>query len=251
VSRAIVCSGGTFPIVGWQTGDAKSWGGRWRFGAYALPLAALALIIPAPASASTTFTQIAGPTIPDNSDAIPSTVAVSGLTGTVSKVRAAIFGIAHDTDNEDIDVLLAGPGGQATFLVSDACANGSFGGQSFLLDDAASAPIPLTGCASGIYKPTNADLADDAFAPATGAPAPTAPASLAVFNGTNPNGTWKLYSTDDTGGGAGSISAWSVEIETKSPPGPTGQRAAALKKCKKKKAKARKKCKKRARTLPV
>jgi hypothetical protein len=35
------------------------------------------------------------------------------------------------------------------------------------------------------------------------------------------------------------------------PSAPTGQRAAALKKCKKKKGKARKKCKKRARALPV
>jgi hypothetical protein len=233
--------------------------GRWaagrrgrRLGLCLLPLAVLALIIPASVFGSTTFTQIVGPTIPDNSDAIPSAVTASGLTGTVSKVRVALFGIAHDTDNEDIDVLLAGPGGQATFLVSDACENGSFGGQSFLLDDAAPAPIPLTGCASGTYKPTNADLADDAFAPATGAPAPTAPASLAVFNGTDPNGTWKLYSKDDTGGGAGSISAWSVEIETMSPPGSTGQRAAALKKCAKiKKNKRRKKCTKRAGKLPV
>lgn len=36
-----------------------------------------------------------------------------------------------------------------------------------------------------------------------------------------------------------------------SPPGPTGQRAAALKRCKKKKGKARKKCRKRALKLPV
>jgi hypothetical protein len=34
-------------------------------------------------------------------------------------------------------------------------------------------------------------------------------------------------------------------------PGPTGQRAAALAKCKKKPRKARKKCTKRARQLPV
>ena len=52
-------------------------------------------------------------------------------------------------------------------------------------------PDPLV---SGPFQPTNYDFtgAPDTFA----APAPTNPAhgsSLAVFNGTNPNGTWTLF----------------------------------------------------------
>jgi len=57
------------------------------------------------------------------------------------------------------------------------------------------------------------------------------------------------------------IKAWALTLDIQpppppppsvSPPGPTGLRAAALKKCKKKTtSKARKKCKKKAKLLPV
>jgi hypothetical protein len=58
----------------------------------------------------------------------------------------------------------------------------------------------------------------------------------------------------DTLGNAGAMvtRTFNVKVPVAAPPGPTGQRAAALKKCKKKKsAKARKKCKAKANKLPV
>jgi hypothetical protein len=58
----------------------------------------------------------------------------------------------------------------------------------------------------------------------------------------------------DTLDNAGAIvtRTFNVKLPVAAPPGPTGQRAAALKKCKKKKsAKARKKCKAKANKLPV
>ena len=79
-----------------------------------------------------------------------------------------------------------------------------------------------------------------------------------------PNGTWTLIFRDRCQGDTGSVAAASLEVTGTSPPpaGPgttptststsTGQRAAALKKCKKKKtSRARKKCKKKANLLPV
>jgi hypothetical protein len=56
----------------------------------------------------------------------------------------------------------------------------------------------------------------------------------------------------DTVGNVGPIASRSFTVQASPPAGPTGQRAAALKKCKKKKsAKARKKCKAKANKLPV
>jgi len=83
------------------------------------------------------------------------------------------------------------------------------------------------------------------------------PAWAGYFAATNanPNGTWILRFRDKCGGETGSVAAATLTLDgTSAPPTATstGQRAAALKKCKKKKSKkARKKCKKKARRLPV
>jgi subtilisin-like proprotein convertase family protein len=77
---------------------------------------------------------------------------------------------------------------------------------------------------------------------------------MSQFDGSNPNGTWSLYVDDQAFMYSGSITNWSLTIDTPTPPAPaaaTGKRAAALKKCKKKTSRARKKCKKKANLLPV
>ena len=78
-------------------------------------------------------------------------------------------------------------------------------------------------------------------------------ASSNPFNYTDLNGT-VLFGADD---GPNGIELWKLTIEgpaTPPPavnPGPTGQRAAALKKCKKKRGRARANCKKKAKKLPL
>ncbi len=150
-------------------------------------------------------TQINVPGSGDNGQAntYPSNVTVSGLQGKVSKVTVRITGISH-TFPDDLDFLLQGPQGQNVMLASDAgspAGSTSYPANGITLnfDQSATRSLPDNDpLVSGIYKPTN-------NAPGVGAttelspPAPPAPygTSLGVFNGTDPNGTWKLFVLDD------------------------------------------------------
>jgi len=81
------------------------------------------------------------------------------------------------------------------------------------------------------------------------------PAWAGYFAGTgaNPNGTWILRFRDKCNGYTGSVAEAVLTLDGTPPTSSsTGQRAAALKKCKRKKSKkARKKCKRRAMKLPI
>ena len=118
---------------------------------------------------------------------------------------------------DDVDVLLVGPGGQTTMLMSDVGGQVDASGLTLTFDDA-EAPLPDTSSfGSGTYGPTNLSTSDsgsgvDVFP----GPAPVAPygTALSVFNGTDPTGTWSLYVADDFGGAdGGTISGgWSLTI---------------------------------------
>jgi len=200
----------------------------------------------------------------------PATVNVSGLPSTVTDVNVRLTGISH-TFPDDVDVILQGPQGQTALITSDvgsAVSSQTVGtkrsypanGITLTLDDQAARPIPDTlPLVSGIYQPTNVIDPNESTLEGN-APGPfseTFPSSLSAFSGTNPNGAWKLWVNDDQSGDSGKIfGGWGLDITATEPPQqqatPTGQRAAALKKCKKKRtAKAKKKCKKKANALPV
>jgi streptogramin lyase len=156
----------------------------------------------------------------------PSTVDVSGLQGTVTKVTVRLTGISH-TFPDDLDFLLQGPEGQNVMLASDAgspAGNTSYpaNGITLNISDSASRSLSDIGpLVSGFYKPTN-------NAPGVGAtqelspPAPPAPygTSLGNFNGTDPNGTWKLFVLDDNTHLAGNpnvgkiFGGWGLDIKT-------------------------------------
>jgi hypothetical protein len=192
-------------------------------------------------------------TVPGGSPATPlypSPIAVSGLTGKVSRVTATVSGLNNELD--DIQILLAGPGGQTTVLWRAVCQDAAnFTGQAYTFDDAAASSLPAMNCPpSGIYKPTDLDASPEPFS----SPAPQAQpygATLSAFNGTDPNGTWNLFvESTQVGGLGGSINAgWSLDIETVTQPATTVPNK--KKKCKKKKKKRaaesakKKKCKKK------
>lgn len=142
----------------------------------------------------------------------PSTIEVAGLVGLITDVEVIIPFFSH-TFPGDVDILLQGPGGQTVVLLSDAGGGtDAVNVELRFVDGGAQAPNPLV---AGTYGPTNA-AAGDAFP----APAPAAPHgdSLATFDNTDPNGTWRLFVVDDAAADTGSMSAgWRLRITTRDP----------------------------------
>jgi subtilisin-like proprotein convertase family protein len=145
----------------------------------------------------------------------PSTLAVSGLTGPITKLTAQLNDAALSWP-DDLDALLVGPGGQKAILASDAGGGSStlYDSVRLVLDDDAPSPLPdENSLVSGTYRPADYEVGDSFPAPAPGGPYGS---SLAPFKGTDPNGTWSLFALDDGNAGySGSILAGlSLNIST-------------------------------------
>ncbi|MFN0277955.1 MAG: M36 family metallopeptidase [Pyrinomonadaceae bacterium] len=169
---------------------------------------------PSPACTAS-FSNTTSITINDNAAGAPypSNISVAGLSGTVTKVTVDLTQMSH-TFPDDVDLMLVGPAGQNTLLLSDVGGGGDIVNVNLTFDDAAATTIgDSTQIVSGTFRPSNVGTASDAF-PAP-APAPGATVAFTVFNGTNPNGTWSLYVRDDAGTDVGSISGgWALTITT-------------------------------------
>ena len=179
-----------------------------------------------------------GPT--GRSTPYPSAIPVSGMGGTVTVVRATLSGV-NASSPEDLDVLLTGPDGRSTLLMSDACGPPpALTGVTFTFDDAAASALPSLHCTagSGAFKPTNYGASPDSLFPP--APSPPFPVSLSIFAGGPANGSWQLWVdnqqvelTDSSIAGG-----WSLELTTNASPAPAPAQAPtatpAKKKCKKK-----------------
>jgi subtilisin-like proprotein convertase family protein len=144
----------------------------------------------------------------------PSTITVAGLPTSVTDVDVTLTGLDHINLGE-VDMLLVGPGGQQATIFSDAFGSGPEA--SIGLDDEA-AMTYRTPKWPGTFQPTNEGSTPDVFP----APAPTATGSaqLSVFDGTDPNGEWRLFVVDDTDGVRGSLGGWSLRISTADAPAP-------------------------------
>ena len=178
--------------------------------------------VPTPTPVATTFVNSSSIAIHSSrsgetaASPYPSTIAVSGLAGVISKVTVGLNGLntAFPAYPEDFDILLVGPFAQNTMLMSDAGGSGQLNNVNLIFDDSATSPLSTTQITSGTYKPTNIDSGDkDAFP----SPAPSKPfgSALSIFNGLSPNGNWNLFVLDEYTSGSGSISGgWSVMIST-------------------------------------
>ena len=170
----------------------------------------------------------------------PSTIVVSGLSGTITDVNLTLNGFdCSDRGNdraypEDVDILLVGPTGANLVVLSDVGGNnqelasstvGQFPALDLTLDDQAAAPVPAdTQITAGTYRPTDDDDDPGEWGPiVTGAdpfpapaPAPSVATALSVFNGTDPNGTWSLYIVDDYPGPDNCViqGGWTLDIVT-------------------------------------
>lgn len=157
---------------------------------------------------------------PGTGSLYPSTISVSGMTGTITQVTAAVNDLSH-TFPDDIDVLLIGPGGQRAILMSDVGGSLDVSGVNLTFDQSAAALPDETQIVSGTYRPTSFNTnttlepggVDDFPAPAPGQA--VYGTDLSVFNGTAPNGTWQLFVVDDEHFDGGNIATgWALGITT-------------------------------------
>jgi len=152
----------------------------------------------------------------------PSTLSVSGVVGTVTKVTVTLRGVNHSWIG-DVDALLVGPLGQTVLLMSDV-GDGSATGDTvnnltLTFDDNAAVSLPSAAPpASGTFKPTNHNPAGDSDDFSSPAPAGPYGQALSVFSGLNPNGTWALYLQDDGTHDTGSIAqGWVLTLTSSAP----------------------------------
>jgi subtilisin-like proprotein convertase family protein len=164
-----------------------------------------------------TFSSVSAITLPDGApattsgpaDPYPSTIDVAGILDGVTDVNVTIANLSH-TFPDDLDILLVGPQGQSTWLMSDVGGSGDITNVTLTFDQSAEDALPdASQISGGTFTPTNI-VENDIMAP----PAPGGPyaVTLEVFNGTDPNGTWSLYIIDDVGADVGSAGGWSLEI---------------------------------------
>jgi subtilisin-like proprotein convertase family protein len=150
----------------------------------------------------------------------PAALQVSGAGGPITDVDLELHGLSHGYP-ADIDMMLVGPGGQRAMVMSDA-GEDSLVSADLVLDDEAAAPLPqVHGAVSGSYRPANySNYAADSFP----APAPSpagAGTALAIFDGSDANGTWQLFVADNDFADSGTIAGgWSLRISTADQPAP-------------------------------
>ena len=164
-------------------------------------------------AATSTRTNTAAITINDNAAATPypSSISITGMAGTVSKVVVTLQGFSHAYP-EDVDAILVGPGGQKVGLLGAAGGATAVTGLTLTFDDDASGQLsdPMT---TGTWQPSGSVASMPGAAPA--APYGTA---LSDFIGSTPNGTWSLYVADAAAVDDGSISTgWKLSVTAGQP----------------------------------
>ena len=144
----------------------------------------------------------------------PSPITVSAVGNSLTSLTITLANVTHAYP-DDLDVLLVGPTGLNALLMSDTGGFNPISNLTFTFSDLAASSLSDTGpLASGTYRPTNFDAPGDvdSFAP----PAPVSGpygSTLSAFNGTDPNGVWRLYVLDDTPGNNGVIAGgWSLTV---------------------------------------
>jgi subtilisin-like proprotein convertase family protein len=175
---------------------------------------ALALTVTFSNPSSVTINSV-GPATP-----YPATVNVIGLSGPLLDVNVTLTGLSHTFIN-DVGALLVGPGGQSVVLFDGIGGTTAVTNVNLTLDDQASASLSCTGpIASGTFKPTNCITSPpDVFPPP--APGSGYGSLLSGFNGTNPNGTWRLFINDFVAPNSGSVAlGFGLQITARDVPEP-------------------------------
>ena len=140
----------------------------------------------------------------------PSPITVSDAGTTTSEVTVRLGGLVHPSAN-DLDVMLVSPTGRNVILMSSPGGDAEVFGADLTFSDRAPRGLPADEeLTTGTYRPTNLERGDVLPAPA---PSDSGATTLASFNGTNPNGTWRLFVADDDGGDSGWLGGgWCLDI---------------------------------------
>lgn len=197
---------------GSSRGGASAWHRKWR----ALAVALLFLLGVSGTVRNAwadvfTGTNSAAIATPDSGPAslYPSQIVASGFTGMITKVRVILNNVSH-TFPGDYDILLVGPGGRSTLLMSDCGSDFDLNNVTLTFSEGGLF-LPDNGqITAGTWRPTNYGGATDTFPPNA---AQSYSASLAVFNNISPNGNWNLYVVDDATQDSGTIAGgWTLEL---------------------------------------
>lgn len=163
-------------------------------------------------TASVTLTDSATPPTP--ASIYPTSIVVAGLGAAANLCAVELRGLTH-TFADDIDMLLRAPGTVTNAIImSDVGGGADITGINLTLSDSAATALPDAGpLVTGTFRPNNVNPGTGTEAWPAPAPAPTGLSPLSQFNGTNPNGTWSLYSVDDENVDAGSMTGgWCVNL---------------------------------------
>lgn len=168
------------------------------------------LVLGTLSSVTATNTNSSSITIRDNNAATPypSSINVSGRSGTVSKVTVTIPAFSH-TYPGDVNLVLVAPGGKKVALMGGVGGGTDAVNAALTFDDAAAGSIG-SSVVSGSYQPSGSVSTMPA-----GAPAGPYASALSEFNGISPNGTWSLYVADASATDAGTMAqGWRIAITT-------------------------------------
>ncbi|HYN79813.1 MAG TPA: VPLPA-CTERM sorting domain-containing protein [Lamprocystis sp. (in: g-proteobacteria)] len=149
----------------------------------------------------------------------PSSILVSGAGNSLTSLTLDFFDLSH-TYPSDIYAVVQGPTGTAVVLMADAGDSYNVINVNLTFDDAAAGLLPdINQIVSGTYRVSQYGSANTLPTPA---PSPAFGTNLSAFAGLDPNGTWKLWLYDDTGGDGGSLAGgWGLNLNAASVPVPT------------------------------
>jgi subtilisin-like proprotein convertase family protein len=187
---------------------------RWFVAAFTAVLASAGVTAATATAATKTFSNPTAISIPDSGTAspYPSSITAGGFAGNVQKATVTLHSLTH-TCPDDLDVLLVGPGGANSILMSDVggCLQIDTGLITLTFDQlSANALNDQEPAVSGTYRPSAIPPIDSLVPPAPGGPYPV---SLDVFNATPANGTWSLYIRDRASADMGSVTGgWSLTL---------------------------------------
>ena len=188
-----------------------------------LSLTLLSLLAATSRAATMTYTSQGPHSLHDGPAFFVLTIDVSGLVEPVAEMNVTFSSLFHPHP-ADIDALLVGPAGQNVMLMSDVGellseTDSIIQDVNLTFRDGASLLPPNVRIASGSYAPTNylgviEDIAEMDQTPPTMPPVGPYGTTLSVFNGSNANGTWKLFIQDDLEDESGQMQSWSLTVTT-------------------------------------